>query len=332
MASSDYLGGTALLYYLSFTWLAGVTLGVIVRSRRRSRAGLRRSFVVLATSLLVWVVTLFVEVRISDERAQLWLGRLNFAAVAVAAYYAWRFVREIAGHETGRLSRGMPLGTIVLAVVSAASPLVAASERVHEGHAVTTFGVLFPVYLLHVHGYLAAALFVAVRERQRATRPTLKGQLTLVGGGILVTGGISAVTNSVLPYLYGDFRFCDVGTLSTLAFIVSVALAIFFHGLFDLRVILRETLVYGVLLTFVLGAYSSAVFVVSQYLTTSAEKLTQFVVLFIAFSFDPVRRFLEEKTDELLFGIKKDSERRGRKSRSKHSVSILARLFPWRRQ
>ena len=332
MASRDFLGATALLYYLCFTLLAGVTIGVMMCGRRRARAGLRRSFVILAISLLVWVVTLFVEVRVSHERVQLWLGRLNFAAVAVAAHFAWMFVREIARQESGRLSSGLLLGTIALAVLSGATPLVAASERVHDGHAVTTFGVLFPVYLLHVHGCLAAALFVAVRGWQRATTPTLKGQLALVGGGMLTTGGIAAVTNSVLPYLYDDFRYCDVGTLSTLFFVVSVALAIFFHGLFDLRVILRETVVYGLLLTFVLGAYSSAVFVVSQYLTESAEKLTQFVVLFIAFSFDPIRRFLEEKTDELLFGSGKDAARVARKSRSKLSASFLVRLFPWRRQ
>ena len=61
-------------------------------------------------------------------------------------------------------------------------------------------------------------------------------------------------------------------------------------------------MVYGLLLAFVLGGYSSAVFVVSQYLTTGSGIGTQFAVLLIAFSFDPLRRWLEKETDRLLFG------------------------------
>jgi hypothetical protein len=79
--------------------------------------------------------------------------------------------------------------------------------------------------------------------------------------------------------------------------------------------ILRKALVYGILLAFVLGAYSSAVFLVTEYLTESAGKATQFAVLLIAFSVDPLRKFLEEKTRRLLFG-KHGAEVRGRKRRA----------------
>ena len=58
---------------------------------------------------------------------------------------------------------------------------------------------------------------------------------------------------------------------------------------------------YGILLTLVLGAYSSTVFLLTRYLTTGADKLTQFAVLLIAFSFDPLRRFLDKKVETLLF-------------------------------
>ncbi len=144
------------------------------------------------------------------------------------------------------------------------------------------------------------------------------------------------MSNALLPYGFGDFRFCDVGTLSTLCFVLAVAYATFIHGLFDLRVILRETLVYGVLLAFVLGTYSSAVFVVTQYLTNSAGKLTQFAVLLIAFSLDPLRRFLEKKTDRLLFGRReaKNPKRKRRNNKPDQRMTTpvsLALLFPWLR-
>lgn len=97
---------------------------------------------------------------------------------------------------------------------------------------------------------------------------------------MLATGGISRVTNALLPFGFGYFGLSDVRTLSTVLFVLAVAYTTFIHRLFELRVA-RKTLVYGVLMIFVLGANNSAVFVLSQHLTTGAEKLTQFVLLFL---------------------------------------------------
>jgi len=93
------------------------------------------------------------------------------------------------------------------------------------------------------------------------------------------------------------------------------------------------------LLAFVLGAYSSAVFVIAQSLTESAGKWTQFAVLLIAFSFDPLRRFLEKKIDGFLFGQdgaapedgRAEKPRPGRRKRGRTgSRWPLALVFPWR--
>jgi len=173
---------------------------------------------------------------------------------------------------------------------------------VEAGQAITTFGPLFPLYLLHVLGCLTAALRTALREWRRSKERRVRGQLAILGFGIIGTGGVALITNELLPYGCGDFRFGDWGPLSTLFFLLAVAYATFIHGLFDLRTLVCETLAYGILLAFVLEAYSSVVFLVTQHLTSGTEKLTQFAVLVIAFSFDPLRRFLEEKTDRLLFG------------------------------
>ena len=164
----------------------------------------------------------------------------------------------------------------------------------------------------------------------------VRGQLALIGLGMLATGGVAVLTNVVLPYGSDDFHFCDIGTLSTLQFVLAIAYATFINRLFDLRVLVRETLVYGILLAFVLGAYSSAVFLVTQYLTSGSEELTQFAVLLIAFSFDPLRRILEQKTDRLLFGEQGvEGECRkgggGKRGAGAGGRLALALLFPWRR-
>ena len=182
------------------------------------------------------------------------------------------------------------------------TPLISASERIEEGSAITTYGPLFGLYLTHVLGHMIAALTVAFCGRSQTRDKAKRAQLLFIGVGLLATGGISAVTNALLPYQFHDFRFCDVGPLSTVLFASAIAYAVFVHQLFGLRVVLRAAVVYGVLLAFVLGAYSSTIFVLAQYFTDGTGKGAQFCVFFIAFSFDPLRRFLEGKVDALLFG------------------------------
>ena len=272
------------------------------------------------------------KLRVFEER----LGRANFATIVFAAYLALSFVQEVAARgsrKATKLSFWLLLETLLLADITLLTPLIDAGEQVVRGEAITTYGPLFPWYLLHVLGYLVAALALALRERYQAENRTIRGQLTLLGMGMLVTGGTALITNALLPYSFGDFRFCDIGTLSTLFFVLAIAYATFLHRLFGLRTLLRETLVYGLLLTFVIGTYSSTIFLVTQYLTNKAGKLTQFVVLLIAFSFDPLRRFLEKKTDHLLFG-RRGAEAKGRKRRDSRqgkragSHSTLMLLFP----
>lgn len=382
----------ALLYGLCGLLLAGLALFVAAgrrgRHRRRSRR-LRRAFALLTLSLLAWQATLFLEVRAASPVLQLWLGRANFAAVSLAAYLALRFVQELAAAvgtegsggggeaaagEQGSGARPPPprpassaplaAATGLLALLALLTPLVSARERVESAgtsgaHAVTDFGPLFPLYLLHVLGCLGAAVALALGEGRRARDPARRRQFLLVGAGAALTGAVGAVTNALLPYAFGDFRFGDVGTLSVLLFALAVAWATFVHGLFDARALVRETLVCGVLLAFVLGAYGSAVFVATQYLTEgeggggrvrASDRLVQFAVLAIAFSFDPLRRFLEEKTDRLLFGRGgRDGEDRdggtgregepratrgGRHAKGRRAgrrVSVFFYLFPWRR-
>lgn len=330
----------ALLYYLGFLLLAGLVLIILWRGRQRSgrRARLRRLFAGLALSLLTWQGTLFWEVRVPSPTWQLWLGRANFAAVVFVAYLALRFVQEVAG-RTGQ-SAPSPLWllweTCLLGALTLLTPLVSAAEHVEAGHAITTFGPLFPGYLLHVLGCLTAALVQAFRGGFYARNPLLRGQLALIGLGMLATSGIAVVTNVLLPYGFDDFRFCHVGTLSTLLFVLAVAHATFLYRLFDLRLLIRKTLVYGLLLTFVLGGYSSTVFLVTQYLTSDAEKWIQFSVLLIAFSVDPLRRFLERKTDQWLFEERvragnSDQVANHQRARRSRGLLPLALLFPWRR-
>ena len=191
----------------------------------------------------------------------------------------------------------------LLAALTTFTPAVDAAERISVGnHHVTTYGLLFPLYAAHILAYFGAALTRAFQARQAVREPSQRDQLLLVGVGTLLTGGIALVTNIVLPFFYGNFIFADWGPISSLFFVLAVAYAVARHRLFDIRLLVRRTLVYGLLLSLALAAYSSFIAIVTDKLTgDSANSVSRFGVLVIAFSFDPIRRFFEHRIDKMLF-------------------------------
>jgi hypothetical protein len=342
MGSYSFWGIIEFFYYICFALFVALLalIGFGRRNHVTPNRHLRRSFFLLSLSVLSWQAILFFEVRALPPIPMLWIGRLSFAVVAVAVYFAWRFVRTIPPESSRPRSWGtvlMAWETGVLAAITLITPLIDADEVLTGGRAITVFGPLFPLYLLHILVYLALSITTTFRERSRTPNRTLRAQLSLAGYGLMGTGTVALTTNAALPYFAGNFRLCDIGGVSILIFLMSVSYATLVKGLFDSRYVIRETLVNGVLLAFVLGAYASGVFVISQLLTDSTSRLVQFVVLFIAFSVDPLRRFLEQKVDRLLFGERRggdtDRSKRQRKG-TRHSGSYwsLAVLFPWRRQ
>lgn len=233
-----FLGVVALLYYgciLLLVALSAFVLGFCPASPKR------RNFCLLVAALLTWQLTLFLEVRTLHPEVHLFLGRMNFAAVVWASYFCLRFIEAVGEKPQGSGRSWLLWATALLFVLTVLTPLVCAAERVEQGRAVTTYGPLFPVYLLHVLGCVVAAVVSAFGERVRTTDRSRRRRLTLIGMGILVTGGISAVTNALLPFVYDDFRFCDVGVLSVCFFGLAVAYAVFVHRLFDARFLVRET-------------------------------------------------------------------------------------------
>jgi hypothetical protein len=271
-----------------------------------------RTFSLTALSLLGWLVTLFLFKYSRDSIAVLWLGRANFATVVFAALFAYLFVRAIASLEKPRWYVPLVVSAVVLALITVLTPLVDQAELVTDtgSNHVTVYGMLFPLYAVYVVGLLIAAVWLAFTERMKHVRGPVRDQLTLVGAGTLATGIIALVTNVLLPYAFGDFRFTDAGPLSTVLFLAGVAYAVLKHRLFNIRVLVRRTLVYGVLLSASIAAYSALIVLATDWFAGEGRgAVERFAVLLVAFSFDPFRRFLESRVDALLFNPSSNMKR-----------------------
>lgn len=292
----------ASLYLLCLAFLFGSAVFVYSRD---PYARLNASYALLAFALLAWVGTLFAFSAQSEGSALLWLGRANFAAAALAAPACLAFVQALR-KEPFPLGGWLWAETLAVAGLSLATGLIDRSEAVRAGIHVTAYGPLFPLYVAHAVAFLLAAIWQSFR-RDRSLPGLARQQLDWVGTGIVATALVSVAANAVLPYVWGDFRFIHVGTLSTIFFLGAVAYAAVFRHLFDIRVVVRATLVFALLVGFALELYQAAVEALAKLLPlgdpSERHVAAAAVALTInAFTHEPLRRWLERLADRLLAG------------------------------
>jgi hypothetical protein len=291
-----------LLYITSITLLGALTWLVY---RKAPRSPLHRSFALTCLALISWLATLYFLMRSNNASYLTLIGRLNFASVLLAVTFSFHFVSDLARSEfLARWRPLMGLETAILALVTVFTPLVDRLESVHAGEHTTMIGTLFPLFALHVIAYPVMAATIGLAA-MRSARAHVRDQLLLVSMGIMVTAAVNVVTGIILPYGYGIFSFQEVGALSAVVFAGGVAYAIMADRLFDIRVVIRKTVVVAVLVTFVEQVYTlSLSLFVNNVPASETSPLVRHVaslgtVLFIAATFHPLKEWLEKALGRL---------------------------------
>ena len=283
----------ATLYLLCMVFLPSFGLYVLIKDWR---ARVSRLFGLLTFALLGWVATLFAFSLLVSPLPLLLVGRLNFAAMAFVVTIAFLFSREIAGRQVRFVSL-LWLETWIVALASAFTPWIDRAESISSaGIHVTGYGTAFPLYVAHILVFVAAALATAFLPPSGLSRERII-QLRAVGTGILGTAVVSLLTNLILPYAFGNFDFIHVGTISTILFLGAAGYAVFAYHLFDIRVAIRATFVYGGLVALALELYSLSLTALAKILPLGVPgeretAATTTVLVINAFTQEPIRKWL----------------------------------------
>ena len=91
------------------------------------------------------------------------------------------------------------------------------------------------------------------------------------------------------------------------------AYAIIKHRLLDIEVIIRRSVIYSTLLAALIVLYSVLVFGLNRLFlptgTTTFPRVTDLIaIVIVAFTVDPLRRFIEKATDRIFFKARYDAE------------------------
>jgi signal transduction histidine kinase len=213
-----------------------------------------------------------------------------------------------------KLKRKFILALVMLCLTSAIAsltPLVFSSLQFPGGKPVPTPGPAIPVFFFDFVGLFILS-FVLLIIKYRNSTGVIRIQLLYFLLGIILTFSIMAISTVVSVVLLKQSDFVFIGPISTIFLIVCVAYSIVRHRFLDIRLLVARSVAYFLLVIILRLFYATDMFLISNYFFQEHVKESQAFVyallaLFIAFTFQPLKSFLEDVTDGIFFKGKYDS-------------------------
>src|SRR3972149_6562646 len=162
-------------------------------------------------------------------------------------------------------------------------------------------GPLYLVWLLYYCLYLTWAAIEMFRGLKRV-ESFVRGQIKYVLFGIIFPIFGAFPFNILLP-LFGEFRYIYVGPLFMTIMALEFTYVIVKHRFLDIRLVIARTVSYSLLLLIITVFYSLSIFLLGGFLFPQSLNGNQFIVsvflaIIVAYSFQPLKLFLEKATDK----------------------------------
>lgn len=160
------------------------------------------------------------------------------------------------------------------------------------------------LYIFYIPGFFITSYIVLFRKYFKEN-PVVRVQILYILLGMTAASIPAMVTNLNLP-TFGYFELNWVGQLFTIFWIGGVAYAIIKHRLMSIRFVVARSVAYILLIGIVATFYTTSVFIVGNLFFTKEVNFSQttlYVVLtiFVAFTFQPLKYYLEKVTDQIFF-------------------------------
>lgn len=277
-------------------------------------------FALTATSVAAWTLSNLLFRSAQTEEGALLLARLSYgSALLVAAsflHFAWVYPRR--GDKSARHKGALYLLAALITALGFVPGLFvhgvemnlgAGGSQVWGGRRLDTApGVVLVAAFMLTSSLLA---FGALWRSQGQLRGRLRAQARYVLFGSALTALVGLFFNLGLP-LGGDYRWVWVGPVGSLFFVGFSVYSILTHRLFDVRLLIRRTLVYSFLLALLAGAFAAVEKALEQGLSPllgSRSFATDLLAaLLIGFAIDPLKRQLHRLVNRKLFRGEAEAE------------------------
>jgi nitrogen-specific signal transduction histidine kinase len=286
-------------------WLINLFLAALVFSRQ-PRSLPNQTFAFFVLTVLAWSFTVQ-YLYVSGATASIWWKRLPFVAASLIGSSFVVFCEVFPDLKNLCRNRGSKLFLGVGALMAGLSltPLVVHNANITDAGAIRPrYGPLYPLFALFMvaaFGYGIGRLsgkWWAARGRRRLQMQYLwLGLCWAIGGG--------TITNLLIPALTGDSRLGPYGPYFSLVLIGLTAHAIIRHRLMDMRVIIRQSVTYGVAAGAAVGILWGLFIIMDRGFGVRLQPSSPFLPLLIgvagAVVFHPVRSLIQHVLDRYCY-------------------------------
>lgn len=295
------------------TILANLALGALAFFQNKAKT-LNRIFAVFIVSVVGWQFTLYLFYTWHDHSVILFLGRLNFVFASLLATTLF-FVCIHFPSSIVKIKKWITYFTIIetflLLMLIQFSPLIIANEIIAPNlERETEFGSAYYLFVLHFIILVSMGLFSLIRK-SRILTGVARVQTKYLLMGIFFSILLGAITNLFLPLFFKLYHLQSFGPLATVFVIGFTTYAIIRHRLLDIRLIVARTISYSILIIIISSSYAFLIFLLGNLIFPELMSANQFFVsislaLVIAFTFQPLTRFIEKYTDKIFYKGKYD--------------------------
>ncbi len=291
---------------LAFATQLLLTLVVLLRDTR----GLgNKAFTFLSTSLAFWAALTFIFDAFPDMFQNIYVVRATMFFVVLQNCFFALFTYSQLGKPITRNKKFYAY--VTLSVVAASLMLL--TPLMFSELATNPSGDYYPVaapgmglFVIHAAISITYGFRYLIRSLRRASGAK-RQQLIFILIGSVVLWGIVPITNFALSISLQSTFYAKFTPLFTLAFSSLIVYAIVKHRLFNVRMAIARTITYVLLLLTLVSMYALAIFAIGRLFfdanTISVGQNVAYIAsaIFLAFTFDPLRRFFSRLTNRYFF-------------------------------
>lgn len=290
----------------SLSLIAGfinLTLGLLVFGRSRKKT-INLWYGLVAISVASWCFALIpFRSALQPEDSLFWCKILYTFPIFIVTsflFFNFTFVSEKPTFKYYQLLALLPaLGVLSLTLWS--PPVIQKVVHPISGEKEIVFGSGYLTYFIFIVAYFSWS-FALLSRRYFTSTGIDRMQIRYVFFGTFISANLGMITNLILPTM-GTFGLNWLGQILTIIMSSFIAYAIIRYRLMDIKLIIKRTIVYSMLLVMTFAVY---VFMILSSQNTLEEKsgptLRMFLTsLLVALGFEPLKRFFQRATDQIFF-------------------------------
>lgn len=296
-------------FILAFACVINLSLGLFIFLRNpKSYSGI--TFFLITTNTSMWAVSnYFTEAQHVSLTVNSFFNSLAYLfgllAIASISLFCLNFPEK---YSVTKKKRTIFFSVLAVWAVLSVTPLVAGHVTRSNGELHFSVGPLSAPYALGLLILFGVGVKKLITTKKNSD-PKVRHQINLVLTGFIMSVVLTLSTNLIIPSFAGSFETAKFGPLLTVFLVATTAYAIVKYGLFDIRLVVARSVAYLLAVLTLAAIYTSVVFAFTLLvlhgsidgLNAGQQLISVLTALFLAFTFQPLRKFFNRTTNSLFY-------------------------------